>query len=433
MNRIDFKDKNPYILHYNDKNLLDINEYNNTMVLDFFDMVAYICYTDFYTPRDEDVNNQEKLNITVPVNNLDKFNEIKEDVEILLSYMTNGEKWIVNFEYVRDIKKVGREQKSICNGIKYNSVCVLSGGLDSMAGSVNEKKNKTIFVTFETNPIEVNNSNDVYENLIKNDDNKHIVIKKIDLDKNEHYTERTRSLIFIASSLLYADYYGINEVKIYENGIMSLNPKFNFSRRVTKTTNQKTLFFINRILEKLEINIKVTNPFKYKTKADIVKIIPKEYDKYITNFTRTCSKNSGIRHFRNKKKGNFHCGVCIACILRQIGMIYNEREDCDYLVPENLSELQDIKKYETIISKGKNFEKDEKAAIYKFNEKRSLLEYYKSFYKHIKEATIYNYLDLKKEYYEDEDWKERLEEMLEKFSRELEEYFKQIKGWNKNE
>jgi len=428
MNKNDFNYKSPCVLHYDDKNLLDINEYSNSTILDFFDMVAYICYTDFYTPRDEDVNNQKKLDITVPVNNIEKFNKIKQDVEVLLSYMTNGEKWRVNFEYVRDIKKIDREQKIISDDIKYNSVCVLSGGLDSMAGSANERKNKTIFVTFETNAIEVNNSNDIYENLIKNDNNKHIVIKKINLDKNEHYTERTRSLIFIASSLLYADYYGINEVKIYENGIMSLNPKFNFSRRVTKTTNQKTLFLINRILEKLGINIKVDNPFKYKTKADIVKIIPKEYDKYIKNFTRTCSKNSGIRHFRNKKKGNFHCGVCIACMLRQIGMIYNSREDCDYLEPENLSKLQDIKKYEKIISKEKNFEKDEKAAIYKFNEKRSLLEYYKSFYKHIKEGTIYNYLDLKKEYYEDEDWKERLEEMLENFSNELEEYFKQIKG-----
>lgn len=433
MNKSKFKDKNPYLLHYDDKNLLDINEYTNTIVLDFFDMISYICYTDFFTPRYEDVNNKQKLNITIPVNNIEKFNEVKQDIEILLNYMTNGEKWNVNFEYQKEIKEIGREQKSICDGIEYNSICVLSGGLDSMSGSVVEKNNKTIFVTFETNPIEVNNSNDIYENLIKNDNNKHVVIKKISLEEKEHYTERTRSLIFIASSLIYADYYRINEVKIYENGIMSLNPKFNFSRRVTKTTNQKTLFLINKILEKLEINIKIINPFKYKTKADIIKIIPKEYDQYIKKFTRTCSKNPGIRHFRNKKKGNFHCGVCIACILRQIGMIYNNREDCEYLLPENLGDFQNIRKYEKSISKQKNIEKDEKASIYKFNEKRSLLEYYKLYYKHIKEGTIYNYLDLKKEYYEDADWQEKIDEMLQKFNCELEEYFKQIKGWNKDE
>ena len=92
MNKIKFKDKNPYLLHYDDKNLLDINEYTNTVVLDFFDTISYICYTDFFTPRDEDVNNKQKLNITIPVNNIEKFNDVKQDIEILLNYMTNGEK-----------------------------------------------------------------------------------------------------------------------------------------------------------------------------------------------------------------------------------------------------------------------------------------------------------------------------------------------------
>lgn len=418
---------NPFLLHYSDDNLLDINEYENTVILDFFDMIAHICYTDFFTPRDEDVNNKYKLTLNIPVNNLKKFNSIKEDIERLLKYMTNGEKWNINFEKQNKVKKLTREQRCINEKIEYNSVCVLSGGLDSMAGSVLEKNKKTLFITYETNPIEVNNSNTIYENLVKNEYNKHIVMKKIYLGKEEHYTERTRSLIFIASSLIYADYYGIKNIKIYENGIMSLNPKFNFSRRVTKTTNQKTLFYINIILEKLGINIKIINPFKYKTKADIIKIIPKEYDAYIINSTRTCSKNSGIRHFRNKNKGNFHCGLCIACMLRQIGMIYNDRNDAEYLLPENLIELKDISKYENEISKNKNIQNDEKAARYKFNEKRSLIEYYKQFYEKIENHTIYNYLDLKKEYYEDANWKEEIENMLIKFRNELEKYFGQLK------
>ena len=64
MNKINFKNKNPYLLHYNDKNLLDINEYDNAIILDFFDLIAYICYTDFFTIRDEDVNNKKRLSVT---------------------------------------------------------------------------------------------------------------------------------------------------------------------------------------------------------------------------------------------------------------------------------------------------------------------------------------------------------------------------------
>lgn len=420
-------DENPYNLHYDDNNLLNIDEYDNTVILDFFDMVSYICYTDFYTKRDEDIKNINKLTVGVPVNNIEKFNNIKKDIEILLKYMTNGEEWRINFEKQEQTKILRRKQKNIENSIKYDSVCVLSGGLDSMAGSVIENKNKTIFVTYGTNFIEVNNAKMIYNNLIKNECNKHIIVKKQYLEYEEHYAERTRSLIFIASALIFADYYNINCVKIYENGIMSLNPKFNFSRRVTKTTNQKTLFYINTILYKLGINIKVVNPFKYKTKADVIKIIPEEYASYIEKSTRTCSKNAAIIHFRNKSNGNFHCGICIACILRQIGMINNDRKDATYLLPENLIKLEDIFEYEKKISKKNNNKNDEKAAIYKFNEKRSLIEYYKEYYKHIDNDTIYDYLDLKKEYYEDEEWFNEIQDMLGRFKKELEEYFKQMK------
>ena len=114
-------------------------------------------------------------------------------------------------------------------------------------------------------------------------------------------------------------------------------------------------------------------------------------------------------------------------MLRQIGMIYNDREDAEYLLPENLINLKDIFEYEKSISKIKNIKNDEKAAIYKFNEKRSLVEYYKQFYEKIQNHTIYDYIDLKEEYYEDSNWKEEIENMLIKFKNELEKYFEQLK------
>ncbi len=92
-----FEENNPYLMHYNDNNLLGINVYENTKILDFFDMVSYICYTDFYTNRQEDLENKEKLTIEVPVNNIELFNNIKLEIEKLLTYMTNGEKWTIKF------------------------------------------------------------------------------------------------------------------------------------------------------------------------------------------------------------------------------------------------------------------------------------------------------------------------------------------------
>lgn len=420
-----FNDENPYKKHYNDYNLLGINTYSNTVILDLFDTISYICYTDFYTKRQEDLDNKEKLSIVVPVNNVKKFKQIKNNIEKLLKYMTNGEIWNIEFIKQKEKKKLERKQ-IILDNKTYNSLALLSGGLDSMAGTCMEKDNKTIFVTYASNNIENNNAKTVYEKLVKTENNTHISIDKIPCDEETHYTERTRSLIFLASCFIYADYYQIPVIKIYENGIMSLNPKFNFSRRVTKTTNQKTLYMFNEILKVLELNIRIENPFKYKTKKEVIEIIPKEYDNLIQNETRTCSKNSGIIHFRNKSIGNFHCGMCIACVLRQIGMINTKRVDVDYLLPIDIYNYNDILKYEYEISKNKNKKNDISASVYKFNEKRSLIEYYKSYYKNIKNGNIFNYLDMKIEYYEDDNYLVQIKNMLDRFSKELELYFKKV-------
>jgi hypothetical protein len=103
-------------------------------------------------------------------------------------------------------------------------------------------------------------------------------------------------------------------------------------------------------------------------------------------------------------------------------MINAKRKDTNYLLPPKLYKLKDIINLERNISNHKKVEKEIKASIYKFNEKRSLIEYYKSFYKNIKEGTIYNYFDMKKEYYNDEDWLVKINQLLKRFSKEIEIY-----------
>ena len=419
----------PYKLHFNDSNLLDITFYDNSVVLDMFDTISYICYKDFYTKRDEDVNNKNKLNIEVPVYNYDIFCKCKEKLEYLIKFMTNGEIWNINFKKYNSKKIIDTGKLPLPPVIKYNSIALLSGGLDALAGTVFEKENKTIYVTFGTNDIEGSNASKVYDKIIDSSNSSHVYIKKNKFNLDEQYTERTRSLMFIGCCLIFCDFYKINTIKIYENGIMSLNPKFNFSRRVTKTTNQKTLFLINQLFKEIGINVHIENPFKYMTKADVISVMPSSYYDIILNDTRTCSKNPGIIHFSNKTTGNFHCGVCIACILRQIGTFNNSLQEYDnnYLLPIELYKLKDIENHEEKISKTGNAKQDKIKAKYKYLEKKSLLEYYKTFYRNIKSGKIYNYIDLNKKYYNDNDYYDRINKMLKNFSKELENYFDNLK------
>ena len=256
----DIKKDHPHMFHFNETNMLNIGGiYNNSLILDLYDVLVSIYYHDFFTPRDENVNNKTKLKITVPVNNYAKFSKVKNNFNQLVKYMTNGEEWDIDFCRVDIDKKIELGRLDLQEQ-KFDSICLLSGGLDALSGASNEINSKTLFVSTETNETEVLNSNCIYSKFLDNNLHQHVIVKKVGLSKNTHYAQRTRTLFFIANCLIYADYFNINTVKMYENGIMSLNPKFYFRRMVTKTTHPKTLYILNSIFKELDLKLRVINP-----------------------------------------------------------------------------------------------------------------------------------------------------------------------------
>lgn len=411
---------NPFQLHYNKDNVLDnIIDYDNYTIIDFFDTLASIYYCDFYNKRNEDKYNEIKLNIGVT--QPEKFNLIRNDLESLLSFMTNGEIWKIHF--YKD-KKKKLEIKNIQVGLKkeINSIALLSGGLDALAGASCELNNSTLFVTFETNGTEANKAKQSFDVILKDNPNcYHVRIPKMQYKYNKQSTQRTRSLLFIGSAMLYADFYKVDTIKIYENGIMSLNPTFSFRRRVTHTTHPRTIYILNKILKLLNIDIKIINPFNYKTKAEVIDLIPNKWNNLIKN-TKTCSKMPGSKPFQNRKKsGICQCGVCTACILRQIAIYNSSKKEYDdnYIVPNDISSLKEIERFEN--KYGINMEKGKKISLYKFVEKQSLLQYYKEFNEKIITKEIYRYLELSPLIL-DKEYREKYDRMLSKFAKEIEAY-----------
>lgn len=414
--------KNPHELHFSEKNMLEIGSYSNDLVLDVYDLFVSICYHDFFTPRDENVDNGRKLKITVPIYNYDKIKKIIPDLYELVKYMTNGENWDIQIVKNEGVKKIDTGRLDLQTK-KYNNVCLLSGGLDAFSGALAEKYNKTLYITTKTNDTEIINAEYVYKEFLMNDMNSHIIIDKYNLSKDTHYTQRTRTLFFLANAFIFADYFKISEIKMYENGIMSLNPKFYFRRVVTKTTHPKTIYLINKILNELNINIRIVNPYMYLTKSEVLNKIPDEYKKEIKN-TKTCSKNHGIQALSNRKSGETHCGLCTACILRQISVLNSNLSEFDalYMLPSKLRTKDKIFKYESEISKSNKEHLVLKYANYKYIEKKSLLEYYERYYRLIENGEIYNYLDLNPKYFLETDYYERITLMLTKFKVEIEKY-----------
>lgn len=410
----------PYILHYTKDTLLEnIFDYSNFSVIDLFDTFASICYCDFYNHRNEDKYNIIELN--VGVTQPERFNLIKSDLENLISFMTNGEVWQINF-YKKEKEKLNINNMQIGLKKDINSIALLSGGLDALAGATQELNNNTLFVTFMTNKTEANKAKQSFDVILKSNPNcYHVRIHKLQFKMPKQSTQRTRSLLFIGSALLYADYYNVKTIKIYENGIMSLNPTFSFRRRVTHTTHPRTLFMINNILKRLSININVVNPFNFMTKTEVINLIPNEWNGLISN-TKTCSKMPGSKPFQNRKKsGICQCGICTACLLRQISIVNSFKKECDdeYILPVNISSLNEIQKYEYL--HGNNPTKVNTISYYKFVEKQSLLQYYNEFKDKIYTGDIFKYLELSPLLFKDE-YKQKYNAMLLKFAEEIQNY-----------
>lgn len=410
----------PYILHYTKDTLLEnIFDYSNFSIIDLFDTFASICYCDFYNHRNEDKYNIIELN--VGVTQPERFNLIKSDLESLISFMTNGEVWQINF-YKKEKEKLNINNMQIGLKKDINSIALLSGGLDALAGATQELSNNTLFVTFMTNKTEANKAKQSFDAILKSNPNcYHVRIPKLQFKMPRQSTQRTRTLLFIGSALLYADYYNVKTIKIYENGIMSLNPTFSFRRRVTHTTHPRTLFMINNILKRLSININVVNPFNFMTKTEVINLIPNEWNGLISN-TKTCSKMPGSKPFQNRKKsGICQCGICTACLLRQISIVNSFKRECDdeYILPVNISSLNEIQKYEYL--HGNNPTKVNTISYYKFVEKQSLLQYYNEFKDKIYTGDIFKYLELSPLLFKDE-YKEKYNAMLLKFAEEIQNY-----------
>ena len=415
--------KHPYQEHFTEENLKNISIYDNNTILDLIDTFFSICYYDFYTKRTEDSNKIIKL--CIQVYNVEKFNKISPILNKLIKFMTNGENWEISFSKAK-MQKCIKQNSQQSFEPKYNSIALLSGGLDSLAGAGQEINSKTIFVTFATNKTEKSKAKNSYNNYISRIcvNSTHRIIKKRNLNYKTHLTQRTRSLIFIASCLIYADYYKINKIKIYENGIMTLNPSFFFRRKVTRTTHPKTLFYINSIFKELDLKIEVTNPFNFLTKKEVINLIPREWDELIKN-TKTCSKMPASKAFYNhKKQGYCHCGICAACILRQISIYNSIKKELDvkYIVPIELLNINKKKNYEKESGISNDVKYIEDLCKYRYIEKKSLIEYYKLFQKNIINGEIYKYLNLHPKYFKNKNYKIQYDKMLYNFSSEIEKY-----------
>jgi 7-cyano-7-deazaguanine synthase in queuosine biosynthesis len=132
-------------------------------------------------------------------------------------------------------------------------------------------------------------------------------------------TRRTRSFLFAALGAATAAALGLNRVRFYENGVVSVNLPYCtqvVGARASRTTHPRVLAGLTQLFTTLTSKrFTVENPFRDKTKADLVRLLAEAGCADLIRHTRSCA------HPRSASNQRPHCGVCSQCLDRRLAVL----------------------------------------------------------------------------------------------------------------
>jgi len=324
-----------------------------------------------------------EIDLYIPVFNIAKWNKSKQLLEKMLNFLS-GDKWRLFFRSTDScyISLFPPFQQRLTQEL--DCVCLFSGGMDSFIGSADLLSSgrkpllishywDTLTPSYQQNCI--SSLNDEYgDNNIKQA-KAHVGFNN-DLFPQEEpeNTLRARSFLFFSLAVLAST--GINnpsEIFIPENGLISINVPLTQLRLASLSTRTTHPFYMARfqeLLDNLEIDSILINPYKFKTKGEMAReCINQEFLKKNLKYTISCSSPGKGRYAGEAQK---HCGHCVPCIIRQssIRFAFNT-DDTDYRVTlpyKNLdptkAEGKDVKAFNFAIKRMEDNLDDLQSLIY---------------------------------------------------------------------
>jgi len=214
-------------------------------------------------------------------------------------------------------------------------VLLFSGGLDSMAGAIEELVNaerKIVLVSHRPVAKISKRQKDLLQKLanLRTIQGRFLHVP-VWVNKDQGLTrdvnQRTRSFLYTMLGASVALMHKLDSIEFYENGIVSTNLPLSgqlVGGRASRSTHPKVLHDLSNLLSQvLGREFRVRNPFFWKTKSDVVKVFK---DSQLTELIKLTSSCSSVRAADTL---NTHCGVCSQCIERRLATLFNEVGDDD--------------------------------------------------------------------------------------------------------
>jgi len=307
-----------------------------TMEIDLLTLASSIFACDLAFKRGDREEITRNISLSVPVVNLAAFESVLDDI-IYALFRLSHDAWTITFVQKPGVPEPSHRWQATARG----KVLLFSGGLDSFAAALQFGNSGEIvhLISHVTANQTVSGAQEILSEYLNKRFPKQFQRTAIRVggrtttnfpfpsDSDREDTQRTRSFLFLSLAGITARRIGISDVVVIaENGQLAIHVPLTAARISafsTHTAHPEFIDLMGKILNRLlRYPIEITNPFLYYTKGEVVKDAVTHHSKIVPSAV-SCWKASRV-------SGKNHCGSCIPCLVRRIGIESNGSKIDEY-------------------------------------------------------------------------------------------------------
>jgi len=278
---------------------------------------------DRASERGEREDHARGIQLTIPVVNAGRLSNLSGDIENILRILSN-DGWQIELQQVS-----GSPENTVSHQENNGRTLLFSGGMDSLAAAVDfgRAAEPLQLVSHKTHNQRTDRGQRDLVNLLStkgvNLPHHQFFVSSRDShsDDFQHDVEnsqRTRSFLFLILGALAARRANHSEiVYLAENGQMAIHLPLTEGRIgafSTHTAHPDVVSAMQNFLSAaLSKQVQITNPYLYKTKAEVIKTLVSDFRDCVA-LSQSCWRNAHL------PSGITHCGSCIPCFVRRIAI-----------------------------------------------------------------------------------------------------------------
>lgn len=310
------------------------------LALDLAEIAVALYISDIAVVRGKGDEWTRNVNLLVPVREVGFWDEAAGDLRGLLYALTRDNFHLSFYQRPTDSDEPD-EPTATAPRVLPDCLCMLSGGMDSLAGAVtlqNAERQPIYSMHHSGNPAVRKAQDKVIRTLGRHWPDRfttasyrvapHTSAVSLPFPPAEERepSRRGRSLLFMTMAMVTAQAWGLDEVYMFENGILSAALPMTPARMgsmSTRSTHPTLLMMFNALCERAGLSPRISNPFIYQTKSDLIRdvlrpaLAPAEIEATVSCWSTGRAQRQ--------------CGGCIPCLLRRIGMLHAGLPDGAYM------------------------------------------------------------------------------------------------------